>query len=226
MYTEFTYQDRLVKFHLHEQKAKGADYPHDGLSRNIYLNKTFYDAEGLEKTLPFLSKESVVCDCGAMIGNHTVFWAPHVKEVYAVEPFKDSLRLLMKNVQANDLKNVWIVPLVASNEAGLWTAKSPSNHKGPMYFVKDARGEYRSDKLDNCIPAKVDLLKIDVEGAEHRVLDGARRLLENHPVVLIEMHYFPDEPEYIQSMRILADYGYERGKDLFVDDKWSRKHRK
>jgi FkbM family methyltransferase len=226
MYVEFPYDNRIIKFHLHKKKAKRGEYPHDGLSRNIFQSKTFYDIKGLEETLPFLRPDSVVCDVGAMIGNHTVFWAPHVRQVYAIEPFVDSLDLLKKNIESNGLQNAIVIPCVASDSKGRWKAESPSDHKGPMHFVPDPNGEYQSDLLDNLLLEKVDLLKIDVEGAEHRVLSGAKRVLADHPIVLIEMHYFPEQPEYVQSMKILAEFGYERGKDLFVDDKWSRKHRK
>lgn len=228
MLVEFDYHGRQVKLYLHPETVPGKPYPHDGLSRNIFLDRTFYDLKGLESTVPFLRKNSIVCDCGAMIGNHTVFWAPHVECVYSFEPFPESFALLRKNVAANQLSNVVVSDYVLSDEqSDHWSAFSPSKHKGPMQFRKDANGKHKSARLDDLVGEdSIDLLKIDVEGAERSVLLGATRLLASKPVVLLEMHYLKDHPEYIGCMEILASHGYQRGLDLFVDDKWTEKHQK
>lgn len=223
MQVQFQYKDRLVSFCLHVDKAKGGDHPHDGLSRNIYQLKTFYDVEGLERTLPLLRPDSIVVDCGAMIGNHTVFWSPYVAKIHAIEPAIENRQLLERNVSINGLRNVVVHPQVISDIKQRWTAKSPSKHKGPTYFIPDKSGEYESDTLDNLVSDRVDLLKVDVEGAENRVLAGASRVLSDHPVILLEMHYCPEEPAYLECMDILASFGYQRDRDLFVDDKWSAK---
>lgn len=82
------------------------------------------------------------------------------------------------------------------------------------------RIEVKVERLDDALPAgaRPALVKIDVEGAELEVLEGARRTLEAHrPVVVFEhgagsADYYGTEPEHV--FELLAGLGYEiRGLD-------------
>jgi len=56
-----------------------------------------------------LSKDDVVLDAGAFIGDFTIKVARKVKEVVAVEPLPWAFKILKKNVEMNELKNVTLV---------------------------------------------------------------------------------------------------------------------
>lgn len=67
------------------------------------------------------------------------------------------------------------------------------------------------DKLDNIINEKIDLLKMDIEGAELPALKGAETLmLTSRPILAISVYHslddFVDIPLYLQAL--LADYSF------------------
>jgi FkbM family methyltransferase len=70
-------------------------------------------------------------------------------------------------------------------------------------------------RLDEVLPSaqQIDFIKIDVEGAEGRLLRGARRILHSwHPVVVIEMG--PDDP--LEAYRELTESGF----GIYLLDGW------
>jgi FkbM family methyltransferase len=71
------------------------------------------------------------------------------------------------------------------------------------------------DRLDNTIAVdKIDFLKIDAEGGDHFVLEGAQKLLENKQVLCAktEVQLFPiferDNPLLAEQQILMRDYGY------------------
>ena len=67
--------------------------------------------------------------------------------------------------------------------------------------------------LDAYSVGNVDLIKIDVEGFEHRVLSGALKMIEKHkPYILIEVGWGTNHPEWPQCETVykkLFDIGYK-----------------
>ena len=53
-------------------------------------------------------KETAFIDVGANSGQHSLFMAPRVKEVHAIEPFPPVLKRLQANVALNKFTNVWV----------------------------------------------------------------------------------------------------------------------
>jgi FkbM family methyltransferase len=67
--------------------------------------------------------------------------------------------------------------------------------------------------LDDLVPHRVDVLKIDVEGAEEEALRGARRLLgEHHPLIIFEhgatVPTDANDPSHSQIWHLLDELGY------------------
>ncbi len=227
MLVQFNYKDYSFVFSIHKDKAKNQDYPHDGLSRYIYLNKSFYDLEHLEESLKYINKDSVVVDCGANIGNHSIFWSLFSKTVHAIEPFKENYNLLVQNCNLNSINNIKTYRDVLSDKESTFDAISPSKHKGPMQFKENPSGKYSSKRLDDLISGKVDFIKIDVEGAEYQVLLGSQRILKEYkPVIFLEMHSIIGSDEYNKIIDILNKHEYIDGKNLFLDNKWTTKKKK
>jgi FkbM family methyltransferase len=159
-----------------------------------------------------VSPGATVVDVGANIGYNTVHAArlagPRGR-VVAVEPTPDNLEVLRRNVESAELDNVVVEPVAAGREAGV-----------RALFVRGARSAVNSLFADSCyasvtdvlqvavlpldelVEGPVDVVKIDVEGAELDVLEGMPRLLRAPPKALIvEWHpllqamagYLPDE---------------------------------
>lgn len=142
-------------------------------------------------------------DVGANDGLYTLFAAGRVGRrgrVVAFEPSSRERRVLARNVSLNRLKNVTIVPAALADAPGRATLQiAPALHGGHntlggfAHRGVDAvsREEVALETLDGEVGraalAAVDFIKIDVEGAELKVLEGAREVLRtSRPTLLIE----------------------------------------
>ena len=137
---------------------------------------------------------STALDIGAHIGTHTFILSQAVGNtgtVFAFEPQPKIFRELFLNMALNELSNIWfyyggvgdkmgqieLSPLVQGNEAGtgLWGG---TGKFVPLITID-------SLKLEKCLASAT---KIDVEGQENAVLDGAKEtMLRERPVILIEI---------------------------------------
>ncbi len=139
-----------------------------------------------------------VVDAGAFIGRHTLAYARDVGprgRVIAVEPHPENFRLLQRNVRANGYQNVTCVPCALSNFTGQSrlaydreTSTSALATAGSR--TVSVRVRTLDDLLAECQVSRVDLMKIDVEGAEVDVLRGAKKTLaaQPQPRLIIENH--------------------------------------
>jgi FkbM family methyltransferase len=170
-----------------------------------------------EELVRVLRPGSVLYDVGANVGFMTLIAARMVGpegHVYAFEPIPEIARALAQNAARNDLANVTVLELALSDEAGEAVLRIPDVNQGAhLARVADhvAADELtvRTAVLDDLVAERglrpPTLVKLDVEGAELLVLDGARRTLEAHrPVLVIELH---DTQEPIE--RLLPELGYE-----------------
>ncbi|HEY6983117.1 MAG TPA: FkbM family methyltransferase [Reyranella sp.] len=144
-----------------------------------------------------------VVDIGANEGLYTLFAARRVGasgRVVAVEPSSRERGLLEANLARNRLGNVTIVPHALAEQSGAAELQiAPKRHGGHNTlggFIHEgetavARETVTIETLDALGArlglARIDVVKIDVEGAELRLLSGGRTLLCQHrPILLIE----------------------------------------
>jgi FkbM family methyltransferase len=159
-----------------------------GLSRD--------DAQILRLAQDILPADGVFLDVGANVGLHTLAVARHLAgggAVVAFEPHPVNHRILVHNIRQNRLRHVVAENLglaeapatltgTASEEGGNWSLASRGEHRFEVRLVR--LDEYLQA---NPIP-RLDLMKIDVEGAEVRVLRGARRTIERFlPLIVFEV---------------------------------------
>ena len=138
-------------------------------------------------------------DVGANVGYHTLVAARAVGpkgRVYAVEPAKYNIEVLKKNVLINQFGNVVIIPFAAGShheERDFWLRHVGHSEQRNSFYpdhVDVANATVTVEKvqvapLDDLIEGNVDLVKLDVEGAELEALAGMTRLLRNPSVQLI-----------------------------------------
>jgi FkbM family methyltransferase len=144
-----------------------------------------------------------VLDVGANEGLYTLFSARRVGatgRVVAFEPSSRERRKLQHNVTRNQLGNVTVVPVAIGSSEGTAALQIASGvHSGhntlgalvyedaPAVGVEHVPVERLDSVVDRLGIARVDVIKIDVEGAEMHVLDGARKTLTTHrPLLLVE----------------------------------------
>lgn len=144
--------------------------------------------------LNYLKPSSIFFDIGANMGMYSLLAASKITKgkIYAFEPNPKILDILYQNIKLNSLeKNIEVVEKVVSDKNGseMFSIQHVSEYSHISY--KSASGDLSipSVKLDNfCKNERVpfiDMIKIDVEGAEIKVLKGLERYLKNKRVELL-----------------------------------------
>lgn len=138
-----------------------------------------------------------VIDVGAHIGYYTLLSCALVGpkgKVYAFEPEERNYNLLIKNIELNDFQNAVPVRQAVSNTTGL--ARLFLNNDAIRYSLfprkrkRSKTGIVETTTLDDflagCGWPRIDLVKIDAEGAELAALEGMIGLMErNHDLKLV-----------------------------------------
>lgn len=151
-----------------------------GLCREMLLERVYDPPEGLPS--------GVVIDGGAHVGTFTLVAAQHARTVVAVEPDPVNFRLLQANLALNGLGHVQARNAAIWDEAGETAFETSWHTTGGR--VREGGGEtVETVTLDALIEPfeRVDLLKLDIEGAEERALPAAR-LLDRVDRVVAELH--------------------------------------
>ena len=171
--------------------------------------------KGIEKYQTKLFKKMVnegmvVVDIGARIGYYTLIGAKLVgKEgiVYAFEPEPNNYKFLCKNIKINSYPKVISLQKAISNKKGkskLWFDKiilpcssfseeNASVFSKGHFLEKDNFVEVETITLDEFFrDTKIDVIKMDIQGAEGLAIEGAKKILRNNNDLKILMEFWPD----------------------------------
>jgi FkbM family methyltransferase len=158
----------------------------------------YYDKDAAITWEAFINSGAVVLDIGANIGYYSILAVPKAGSVYSFEPSKASITAFEKNIELNKITNISIQPYALSDRAeasslylssqensGMTGLRKPHNFSGSTEQVKVITlDDWMTGKKLNAI----DIIKIDVEGAEVNVLKGAVTVLRQYqPVIFIEV---------------------------------------
>jgi FkbM family methyltransferase len=128
-------------------------------------------------------------DVGAHWGYYSMLLAQQVDRVFALEPNPITFQYLVENVRLNGFTNVIPIQIAGWDKKARLMAGPPSkSNTGGTKVDNDTNGNVWGEALDTLFrPNEVQFLKIDCEGADSKVLDGAKRILtEGSPMILIE----------------------------------------
>lgn len=177
-----------------------------------------YESEILEEVVKFLKKfsSSEVCiDAGANIGNHSLVFSKYFKKVIAFEPNPDILPLLTINLK--DSKNCEIVSVALSNSSERKTLFVDHVNSGRTHLEKNDNRSLKKinvqcAKLDEFLNANsktVSFLKVDVEGHETELFEGAMKTLKgSSPIIMLEVLSTDVENGEARSLNTLESFGY------------------
>lgn len=170
-----------------------------GFGKFVFGFREYYEPElaYLEKTV---SPGDVFVDVGANFGVYSLVASKLVGaagRVLAFEPARQSFAILQQNIALNGFSNVHAFQLAVTKRAGkawLYHGWDPvGNSLGMDPLCGDEGEEVQTAALDNVLEEngidRVDVIKIDVEGAEELVLRGATRYLTTYcPTVIFEFN--------------------------------------
>jgi len=165
--------------------------------------KGSYEEETTKLFSEILKEEMTVLDLGANIGYYSLLAGKQIGEkgkVFAFEPWHESFSLLQKNIEVNGFKNIIPVAKAVSNQCGrqkLFLASDPGQHSlGGDANCESVEVDVTSvDEFVREQNISVDLVKMDVEGAEMSVLEGMAETISKNPHIRIITEFVPGHLE-------------------------------
>lgn len=173
-------------------------YPWDGdrLIGDSLTDAGDYEPNVLPLFLDSLRPGYCVLDVGANIGIFTLLAAKRVGSdghIYAFEPIARNVQSICAGITGNSFTNISLIPVAASDKAGAVSMHPTDTSSNGIVDVRASiLGDAamapmnRVDSLLNGI-ARLDVIKIDIEGFEPRAWKGIRSLVERfHPMIFSE----------------------------------------
>ena len=139
-----------------------------------------------------------IIDIGANLGYYTAIASRLTGDkglVIAFEPEPNFFKLLSRNISRNNLNNVACFELAIAEKNGLTDLYLSSENKGHNSIIRSEELKtsvmVKTTTLDDFLvsqkSAKVDIIKMDIEGAEILALEGMRETLTKHlPLLFLE----------------------------------------
>lgn len=136
-----------------------------------------------------------VVDVGANLGYYSLLASRLVGpsgRVIALEPNSENCRLLLSSLRLNGSTNVELLPVAADGTTGWAYYSTHVGSNGGLIEAGDLLAHpgvvVPTFRLDELVSGRVGFLKMDVEGAEGRVMRGATGIIErDRPIVTTEL---------------------------------------
>lgn len=148
------------------------------------LGRHVYQGPHIQATLGATRSRRVAVDAGAHVGFWSFYLAKYFAEVHAFEPVAELAACFRENVRD---AHVVLHEVALGKKKGFVEMAATADNTGMSHVRAAGSGSTPIEKLDSFELTDVDLIKIDVEGYEKFVLEGARRtILRCKPVIVLE----------------------------------------
>lgn len=186
------------------------------IGRSLRLYGEFAGDE-VDSILSLVQPGDHALDLGANIGFHTLALAQKLGpsgQITSVEPQRYCFQLLCANVTANQLTSVQCLRAAVGDVAGrcmIPLIDPRAAHNAGATEVSTQATASASDEValitvDGLNLSRCNLIKVDTEGFEDRVIAGARRTIETlHPALYVEVH---DREKLRRLVEFLRPLGY------------------
>ncbi len=190
----------------------------DFIQQEILKRRNFYEFKLLGNVREkYLKPNFTYLDCGANIGNHSLFFAciAKAKKIFAFEGNPPTYDVLAKNIELNNLQNIIkAYNCVLGEKEGFAQISHCDllNIGGTDFAESENTNGIVMKALDSfSFDSKIDFIKMDVEGFEYQVLRGGKNLLlRDKPILWVES--FSDN--YTKVSQLLSEFGYRQNEDL------------
>ncbi|MBB1285673.1 FkbM family methyltransferase [Flavisolibacter sp. BT320] len=155
----------------------------------------------------------VIVDCGANIGLSVLYYKQlfPAAHILAFEPDENNFQLLSKNIAANKLVNVTLRKEAIWNKSGKISFSANESEASHISNDESAGNLVDSVRLKDVLETKekIDLLKIDIEGAEWEVMQDCAQSLQSVKNLFLEYHGKADDThKLVDLLQIVKDAGF------------------
>ena len=179
--------------------------------QNAWRKGVFFEADELALLTQHIRSGAHIIDVGANVGNHALYFAARMQaeRVVVIEPNPLALAPLMANVLLNRFDRVIDLGLLgvglSDRSAGGYGMKRHDRNLGATKMFA-GKGEMEVHAGDDLLEGEApDLIKIDVEGMEIKVLSGLKGMISScRPVILIEVD--EENASAFEAWRLAHDY--------------------
>jgi len=159
------------------------------------------------------SSSPTIIDCGANIGLSILYF----KQLYpnsriiAFEPDLEIFEILKNNVQSFKSTNVELIRKAVWSSETFLEFMAEGADAGRVVQIESPKKSYQvpTARLRHYLNEPIDLLKIDVEGAEIEILKDCSDLLSNVKNLFVEYHSFANSSQSLDILiKILSEAGF------------------
>lgn len=204
----FTEDEQNMLMKMHEDfetriiKVSKNMYCYNGylLPVNQFDSSVFYSKYGMEyiENLDTISRGDII-DIGGYVGDTALLFSPMTnRKVYVFEASPSSYDIIQQTIKMNNLENIIVENIALGKEN--CTMQFSLSERSSCNSLIERTGYVYTDKIDVQVLSldqyvsennvQVSLIKMDVEGAEQLVLDGATETIKKYrPTLLISMYH-------------------------------------
>ncbi len=165
--------------------------------------------------------EPVIIDAGAHFGLATYYFKSRYPKarILVFEPVPELRQLIEENVAANSYESVRVLPYALSDTEGdaAFLISEQDSMAGSLTERRRTIGDNIRElrvpcrRLSEYLDEEIHFLKLDIEGAEDRVLEEAASKLSNVRHLLLEYHEGLGLPpgRLVKIVTLLHDHGFE-----------------
>lgn len=200
-----------------------------GLTGNLYVG--LHEFTDMAFVLHFTRKQDWFVDVGANAGSYTLLCGGVCgARGYAIEPIPETFQRLRKNIQLNDLETrVQIFNVGMGSRVGYQRFSSRNDCMNRIIATKHSKDfvQVRVETLDRILKkSNPRIMKIDVEGYEVPVLQGAHHLLEKRSMKAILIETNDSGQTYGFTNQAIATQMLKHQFKAYEYDPWQRRLKK
>ncbi|MDD5146008.1 MAG: FkbM family methyltransferase [Candidatus Pacebacteria bacterium] len=188
----------------------------DKFDNSRILNPEFRERALIDIMRREVKKGDIVVDLGANIGFYTLFLADLVGpngKVFAFEASPETFSILKKNIEANNCENVVLEKKCIADKGGFekffiyndlgshFSSLSGDLYKAEKKIVSVEVTTISLDEYFKNNPSRIDLIKMDIEGAENLALEGMKNIILKNKNVKIITEYAPIALKKVSGVR-------------------------
>jgi FkbM family methyltransferase len=182
-----------------------------------FLEKNFIQTQSAQRNraLKFVKNFNVCLDIGSHVGFWTRTLATRFNTVHCFEPNPTFINCFNMNIKNDN---------VILHEIGLSNKDHTASQEFNSTVMTHTPGNVQCQPLDSFNLNNIDLIKIDVDGFEVEVLEGAEDTIKrNNAVVVIEMKSYKRPNTCMKVREILSRLNYSSRIRIRSDEIWLKK---